>query len=282
MSIQNFTNPDTLQFTGVRREVGVVEIDYTVTHPFPGPADLDGLPTAGNRADLGVAGRVLFLLDADPASGTFFAGDDPVVAETSQIVNADGFFEPKDLINDPGLQATAFPYKRIVDEAADNRTGISNSGSPTGNFDPTVGWQRDTLGPENNGWTGYGYWHQGQTAANTLQLDESVLAGGQNFVFDAVLQVKYVDPRSGLTSFEKRRNRLPANPADPTQFGYRGAQGALDVEAIEFLGESGGFEPNAASSSTLSFHIIDFDARATETSEADLGDDPVHVQRGNR
>ncbi|HYE76597.1 MAG TPA: hypothetical protein VEI97_01295, partial [bacterium] len=51
---------------------------------------------------------------------------------------------------------------------------------------------------------------------------------------------------------------------------------------MQFLGESGGYLVNQISASTLSFRVADWDARATETTEADLAvdTDPTHVAIG--
>lgn len=58
--------------------------------------------------------------------------------------------------------------------------------------------------------------------------------------------------------------------------------GALDVSTIEFLGSTGQFLPNQTSGATLNFHVTDWDARATATTETDLAVDldVTHVAIG--
>lgn len=99
LSISNFLRRDSLKILGISRSATTLDITYQVTHPFAAPTNLAGPATAANRADLGVAGRVCFLMDVPSASGnTYFqtaaagaAGVTNVVANTSTVVNADGY-----------------------------------------------------------------------------------------------------------------------------------------------------------------------------------------------
>ncbi|HYE80244.1 MAG TPA: hypothetical protein VEI97_19885, partial [bacterium] len=144
-----------------------------------------------------------------------------------------------------------------------------------GNYDPaTLGWQQGNIGAARNGWTGYGVLHQGQVATNTLEFPLASLESSELELTVAVL-AKYNDPRQGASGTARKANRLPASPADITKFGYRMPHGALDVESIEFSGESGGFLANQVSSSTLSFHVVDWDARATASTSDPLSADPA-------
>lgn len=275
LSIANFTRPDTVRVTGVRRDPDAIFLDYRVTHPFAAPSNLAGPPNASNRADLSISARLLFLLDVPTAIGnTYFTGDTPVIANVGLLDNADGYYRPAGLLTHlGGFTATAFPFQLTVNEALDNRDGVSNGGQPTGNW-ATDGWQQMTMGPDRNGWTGFDVLHQGQAATRTLAINRAALEGGQTLTFDAVLLAKYNDPRGGLTSIQKRGNRLPASPADVMKFTYRYPHGAIDVSAIEFLGESGGLMANTISATTLSLRVRDWDALATETTFPDLAEDP--------
>ena len=275
LSIERFISQSSFKVRDLTKQGLKLALRYSFTHPFAGPANLDGPPSATNRADLGIAGRVLFLFDVSSATGnTYFEADNPVIANTAIADNADGYFRPAGLISDPGTTADTFPYKLLVDEAIDNREGISNGGAGTGNYSAVDGWQRGNIGSTNNGWTGYGVLHQGQSADNTIELDDSALSAGP-VAFDVVILATYNDPRGGTGAVQKRGNRLPANPADPLKFGYREPHGAIDVERLTFEGESGGFLANTISASTLSFHVRDWDARAVETADANLADDIV-------
>lgn len=285
LSITNFLRPDSLRIRSVARSATTLDLTYEVTHPFAAPSNLAGPATAANRADLGVAGRVCFLIDVPSATGNSYfqtaatgaPGVTNVIANTGTITEADGYYRPDGLL--PGLTTTAntFPYLVLVDErgSAGARPGISNGGNPLGNYTPgTGGWQQDNIGTNRNGWTGYGVLHQGQSAVNTVRIALSALSGPLNL--DTAILAKYNDPRSGANAAQKRANRLPKSPVDINAFTYRMPHGALDIERIAFLGESGsGFIANQISGSTLHFHVDDWDARAVETSEADLATDPV-------
>jgi len=271
LSITNFLKRDSFRIRGVTRTADTLEVAYTFAHPFPAPADPTGTPNGStNRADLGVAGRLLVLADVATASGNTFFTD--VVANTALVTNPAGYYQPKGLLT---LTATAnaFPYQVLVDEAGPDgsRVGRSNGGDPTGNFG-TDGWTRSEFGATNDGWTGFGVLHQGQIAAGTFALALSELAAPTSLTIGVL--AKYNDPRGGLTSVEKRGNRLPPAAPDATRFAYRMPHGALDVERLTFAGEAGGFLPNTISSSTLRFQLVDWDARATESTFTDLAADP--------
>lgn len=293
LPIGNFLRPDSLQVARVSADAEALNLVYTFSHPFKAPQDFDAPATAQNRIDLGISGRVLFLLDAlDLASSTFFdetgSGGGRVIANTSLVGNADGYYNPGGLLNLSGMAANTFPYKVLVDETLDPRTGQadgaprSNGGDVMGNFDPTFGWTRATSGTNRDAWTGMGFLHQGQTVTSSIRLLKSGLSS-QAFRFDVAIIAKYVDPRGGDNTPTKRANRLPATDADLAQFVYRAPHASLDVEAVRFLGEGGGFMPNQISGSELRFHVADWDARATETSMADLAEDTTsasHVALG--
>ena len=268
LAIDNFLRADSLTVQAVSQNPSTIDIDLQFSHPFAPPTDLDGPATASNRSDLAIAARLVVLLDGTTA---FFDGS--VITNDGLLANPDGYLTPGELINTSGKTANTFPYLRVVDETADgNRAGISNGGARTGNYDPSTGWQRSNYGPNFDEWTGYGILHHGQTAEFTLSLDRALLSSS-SFVFESSLLAKYNDPRGGLTTGEKRANRLPPNPADVTRFSYRMPHGALDIERIEFLGEDGTWREGQANANTLNFHVTDWDARAAETAEADLAND---------
>ncbi|HYE79322.1 MAG TPA: hypothetical protein VEI97_15160, partial [bacterium] len=281
LPITRFLRNNSLSVTAVRRNGATIDLTYEVTHPFAGPSDPAGTPTATNRADLGIAGMVLFLVDVPTAGGnTYFdeGAQGQVVANTTLVTNPDAYFRPRAMVPTPGL-ANTFPYKLLVDETASlhgSRVGISNGGQATGNFGAD-GWTRDELGGTApfNKWTGFGVLHQGQAATNTLSLDAGFFAGGSRYTFEAAIIAKYNDPRGGATAQEKRANRLPPPTPDHTRFAYRMPHGALDVQRIVFRGTTGtGFRTNEASSAILQFHLEDWDARAPETMLGDLAAEP--------
>ncbi|HYE77695.1 MAG TPA: hypothetical protein VEI97_06895, partial [bacterium] len=201
-------------------------------------------------------------------------------ANTDLVTNADGYYAPNGLLTETGsLTANTFPFKLIVDEGAGsggNRGEADNGGTATGNYRVDLdGWQQDNLTNNgvNNGWTGFGVLHQGQSAANTLQLDRAQLTGS-TFRLDTAIIAKYIDPRGGNNAAEKRANRLPKNPADVRLFVYRMPFGAIDAELVRPLGETGGLVPNnIVSNTTVRFQVRDWDARATESTQPDLKDE---------
>jgi len=271
LPIDGFFNSKSFAVTSVSATVNTIDVSYAVTHPFPAPNNPTGASNGStNRSDLGVAGMVLILADAPAIGNTYFTDR---VANTALVTNADAYFSPGGMISTTGLTANTFPYKQLVDESGStgSRVGISNGGNPSGNFG-TDGWTRAEYGTGNKGWTGMGVLHGGQSSTSTISLDKAALTGG--FSLDIAVLAKYNDPRGGTTGAQKRGNRLPPATADATKFAYRGPHCALDVSKIEFVGESGGFIADNISSSTLSFRIEDFDARATESAQADLSLDP--------
>ncbi|MCG3151118.1 MAG: hypothetical protein GEEBNDBF_00387 [bacterium] len=283
LSIEDFTTSDTIKVESVDVTPTTVDLKIRVTHPIPAPTNLDGPTSSRNRADLGAALRLLLLHDVQATDGnTFFANDDPVIANTAVIANAHGFFKPAGLVQlPPSFKANTFPYLLVVDEAANdgtgNRDGVAGIAGAfgQGNYDPALGgWQRHNIGPANNGWTGYGLLHQGQAALLNLRLHRTDLAAGEQFTFDAVLLAKYLDPRGGNTGSQRRGNRLPKADGDPVAFAYRMPYGALDLEAVMVHGESGGWRPDLATSTTMQFHVRDWDAFAGETTLSELMNEP--------
>lgn len=282
LDIDNFMKSDTLTLDGLRLDPdGNVIVDYTVNHPFVPPTNLDGPATAANRADLGFTGRVLFLGDvsaAEVSSHTFFTD---VVANTELVLNADHYVTPGALlVAGDGLRANTFPGKLIVDEdlgTNGNRNGIPNGGDPRGNYDaPSGGWQRGNIGASRNGWTGYDFLHQGQSASNSATFDRDALEAGRASLAVAIL-IKYTDPR-GVPFPQNRNVRLPQSPTDASVFAYRLPNGALDASKIEFEGAdivNGQINLTTEVGSEADFSIMvrDWDARATETTEAELDDD---------
>jgi len=274
LSIDQFLGKDDFAVRGVTRNGDTLELTYEVSHPFPAPQDPTGAPNgATNRADLGIAGRVVFIADVPSASGNsyFDEAGDPVIANTALVANPDAFYRPAGLLPTTTV-ANTFPYQALVDESGPDgsRIGVSNAGAPGGNFG-NEGWTRDELGFDNNGWTGFGVLHQGQSSRRMLALDVNALSGG--FSLDVAILAKYNDPRGGQTGAQKRANRLPPALPDPAAFAYRMPHGALDVERISFLGSDGSFLAESAGTQTFSFQVTDWDARASETVEADLGGD---------
>lgn len=271
LSITNFLRRDSIKLRSVTRTATTLDVEYTFEHPFPAPSDPAGLPNGStNRADLGIAGRLLVLADVASGTGNTYFTD--VVANTQLVTNADAYYQPKGLLTLTAI-ANCFPSKVLVNESGPdgNRdNGIVNGGDPTGNFG-SDGWTRGEFGATNDGWTGFGVLHQGQRSRDTISLALSEMTTGVDLTL-AVL-AKYNDPRGGTNSVTKRGNRLPPATPEATKFAYRMPHGALDVEQLAFLAESGGFEPNTISASTLQFRVVDWDARATETAFPELSED---------
>jgi|GEM_PF-940507 len=269
LDISVYFAPTDIKITGVVGTATTVDVSYAISHPFAAPSNLASPATAANRADLGISGRVLYLVDTPSIIGSiYFSGTDSVTVNTKLVGNADGYYKPNDLLDTSTFLANTFPYQALVNETLDPRSGISNSGVDAGNYTTSTGWQGSNIGANRNGWTGYGMLHQGQAVGHTISLNRASL--GLGFSFDVAVLAKYTDPRGGISGVAKRANRLPSSPADITKFVYRAPHSSLDVERVRDLGEGGGFVPNVISASQLRFHVVDWDARATETSAADL------------
>ncbi|MEO7995578.1 MAG: hypothetical protein ABI743_14360, partial [bacterium] len=126
LSIGNFMNAGTFHIDSLSVNSTTITINYTVTHPFGAPTDPAGTPSAVNRADLGIAGTVLFLADVPSATAnTYFdeGANGKVVANTALVMNADAYQQPAGLLNlGTGPLANTFPFRELVDET---------KGSPT-------------------------------------------------------------------------------------------------------------------------------------------------------
>lgn len=276
LPVTNFMTPATFQVLSVASEGSNLTVRWRFQHPIAAPSDPGGAPSATNRADLGFAGMALLLLDAPSASGnTYFS---TVVANTDLCPAPDGYFQPYGLLDLPGYTANCFPFVQLVDEREDSREGVSNLGSAVGNYG-SLGWTRAKLGAAApfNKWTGFGVLHQGQASINTFTFDRIAMAAAGPIDFRVAFIAKYADPRQGTTQEAQRANRLPPSLPDATKFAYRMPHGAPDVQRLQFLGEVGGLRANMASSTTLRFHLEDWDARATASTFSDLSQEPdVH------
>ncbi|MEO7995721.1 MAG: hypothetical protein ABI743_15090, partial [bacterium] len=278
LSVQNYLTSKNITIDRISDAGTTLVVSYSISHPFKAPADLNPPATAAKRADLGISGRAVFLMDVPTATGNTFFGS--VVADTTTLSGMSGYLEPKGLLPQASsLTATAFPYNLVVDEKIGtdgNRVGISNGGAMTGNYRQSEGgWQATNIGATFDQWTGYDFLHQGQTAASSIAINKAAITGASTFRMDMVVVAKYTDPREGANSAEKRANRLPATPVDINKFVYRLPYAAQDVSKTTYRGETGGLIPtNTVSSSTVRFTVRDWDARATVTGRPNLGDDP--------
>ncbi|MEO7993913.1 MAG: hypothetical protein ABI743_05900 [bacterium] len=276
LPVDQFFGAGDFEVLGISWRSESVDVQYAIHHPFAAPSDLAAPSTGLNRADLGFAGMVLLLADVPTTTGNTYFTD--VVANTSLVTNADAYFRPAGLLDVNG-NANTFPYKVLVDERgpAGSRLGISNAGDPRGNFG-TDGWTSANIGSNRVSWTGYGVMHQGQTTLNTFSFDPAVL-GTAPITFQIAVIARWADPVGGSP---RSLHRLPPATPNLADFGYRMPHGALDCERIEYLGESGGFQTNIASSSFLRFRITDWDARGQQTTSTQLSDDldPSHVAIG--
>ncbi|MEO7994591.1 MAG: hypothetical protein ABI743_09345, partial [bacterium] len=133
LPIDSFLKPNSFTVTGVGGDADSVDLGWQFSHPFPAPSNPTGTPNGStNRADLGVAVELIFLSDVASATGNTYFTDR--VANTSMVLNADCYYSPGALVTTTGMLANTFPMISVVDEAADNRAGVSNGGSVTGNF----------------------------------------------------------------------------------------------------------------------------------------------------
>lgn len=270
LPIDSFLTPTSFSITGISGDATNLNLDYSFAHPFPACLDPAGTPNGStNRADLGVAASLLFLTDVTAASGNTYFTDR--VANTGVVTNADSFYAPGALVDTTGMLANTFPMQMVIDEEADNRAGVSNSGNVAGNYGPD-GWTRTELGATHDQWSGYGVLHQGQVARGTLSLDRAIV-GVEGFNLDVAVLAKYNDPRGGTTPAAKKANRLPPATPDTSLFAYRMPHGAWDVSGIDFVSQVGDFVDTQVSAATLNFHVVDWDARATESTQPVLSDD---------
>ncbi|HYE76569.1 MAG TPA: hypothetical protein VEI97_01155, partial [bacterium] len=165
LGIDRFLSPASMRVTGIAVTGTEVQVHWRFTHPFPAP-NLFAPPSGRNRADLGVAARIL-LLEEVPAGQvgdrTFFG---TAIANTDLLLNPDGYWQPRGLLEAGTANANTFPYQLVVDEGANagngNRDDHAGGNGGRGNYDPSIGgWQRANMGGDSASWTGYGVIHQG-------------------------------------------------------------------------------------------------------------------------
>lgn len=270
LALNNFLGTDELAITSVGREAEALVLTIRVTHPFAAP-QLSQPGSGKNRADLGFAGRLVVLADVpddERTASRFF--DDSIRANVSLVPDAAGYVEPRGLLPTTTF-ANTFPYLLLVDEAANNRIGVSNGSNPRGTYQSAVGgWQRLNLGSPATNWTGFGYLHAGQLATITLRLDLDALGAGPVDLPLALL-AKHVQPTGGT---EPWNNRLPAAIVNTDTFAYRMPFGAQDCEKISLAampqlpGERSGAMAN------IQLLIRDWDARAATSALTDLSREP--------
>ncbi|MEO7993332.1 MAG: hypothetical protein ABI743_02950, partial [bacterium] len=276
VALDHLVPASAITVTGVKRVGSVLRLSYAVKHPFNAP-DVTKPASGKNRADLGFAARCVYLLDLPGSTGLQSFYDGAAVGDFRTVKNADGYIAPGALI--PHVSdATVFPYQVLVDESGDgNRIDLTNLGRPIGNYAAAQGgWQRFNMGTSNPiHWTGYGFLHQGQSASKTIDLDAAAIDQATGPVDLTVhLLAKYIDPRGGADISAQRGNRLPPAIADEAKFAYRLPFAALDVERATEAFAGSGLLPNQTESwSTVAVNVVDWDARATETTEANLNDD---------
>lgn len=273
LDISAFLKPGTLAVKSVRRSNGGLRLEYAFRHPFPAP-DFAAPPSAKNRADLGVTGRLLILADlpvSQVPQNTYF-GD--VILNPRAIGEIDGFFSPGDLLRMTGLNTNTFPYKLLANESLSNRTGVPN-GDPEGNYDPLLhGWQRHNieLSGVNNGWTGYDFVHQGQEVVNEFLLTPDAF-NGKPLTLNLAIVIKYVDPKS-ISPRTDPLVRFPAEPPISTYFAYRLPYGALDCSEIYYdFDDPLVFDDTTGQSLPVAAYVRDWDTGATEATDSDLSDE---------
>lgn len=266
-----------------------INVSYGIQHPFAAPTNLDGPATASNRADLGISGMCLFLIDGDSAgtngltSSSFFTvGSVPTGGSTlvSELVtNPHGYYTPGDQLSLSGYTCDTFPYRSLVDETdPDCRTvsatgaAIANPQGSAGNYDSVTGWQRSNIGTSNAGWTGMSVLHQGQTASGELDLDlaalDAMAAAGGSLSLDMAIIATYNDPRGGATAADKKKNRLPGATPDITKFHYDMPNGNDPVERgrVETLGFS-----SAAGTGDVTVHVTDYSGQLSAMASSPTG-----------
>ncbi|MEO7993795.1 MAG: hypothetical protein ABI743_05290, partial [bacterium] len=265
LDISKFLRGDALRITTVDidPDTGDVILSLAHHHPFPAPNFANG-PSASNRADLSYTGKLLILTDSVHVG---FPGDSLSVDPTL-IRLPDGYAATGDLLYQLGITNNLFPYQLLVDEARDNRVGISNGGNPKGNYDAVNGgWQRANAGVSGNGWTGYDFIHGGQSVTSTLRLPKARVEAGPVKV-DLAILVKYSDPRGT----PNRNFRLPFAPSNVISFAYRLPQAAFDLGHCASCGDLqvlGNLNAKAAVEVT----VRDWDSTATAAADGDLSDE---------
>ncbi|MCG3152663.1 MAG: hypothetical protein GEEBNDBF_01965 [bacterium] len=248
LSVRPYMNASSLVITNTAAgPAGTTDYTFQFTHPFAMPPDLNRPQSATKRVDLFINDVTLVL--GISGSDLFFSS--LVKTNIAIMPNANGYRMVGPMVNMAGLGVgggtNVFPYKLLT---------RANHSAPAGNYDAVGGW----LGNEFLAPTGYDVIPQGATATTTMRLRNVVTPP-----LPVVVIAKYMDPRKGTTSAQKRANRLP-DPADPTACRYFMPEGAGDLQdiSVEVVGTL-----KADSSSelaTVTATILDWDNNATKAS----------------
>ncbi|MEO7995096.1 MAG: hypothetical protein ABI743_11915, partial [bacterium] len=261
LDIDRFLTADGFRIVGLETVTdGDLKITFTHAHPFKAPNFAAGI-TAANRADLGYTGRLIIY--ANSRTDSFFS--DTLHLDADYVRDPAGFVQVGTLMaHDTGAN-NVFPFILLADESLNNRQGVSNSGSMTGNYDPAnVGWYRGNAGADGAGWTGYDYIHGGQTIRNSFTLNKASLGSGP-VKFQLGVLIKYTDPRGvgGKTM------RFPPVAPSAADFAYRLPFAALDGSKVDVPSDFRlSVEPSATTH--LDVYVRDWDAGATEAASSNL------------
>ncbi|HYE77316.1 MAG TPA: PKD domain-containing protein [bacterium] len=218
--------------------------DYRLrfTHPFPMPPSLIPPATATKRADL-------FIFDVNlvvtvPGTETYFGGQ--VKANTGALLDADGYRQLGPMVNLNALGVTngtnVFPYRLITQY---------NPADPDGNYDSGTGW----TGSEFLIAKGYDVIPQGASVETTVRVSNTVTQPTP-----VVVVAKYMDPRAGVNSNEKRKNRLPG--ADPTKMRYFLPEACGDLQRIQGTVQGELSDDSSTQIAVASTTVLDWDNSA--------------------
>lgn len=233
LCVSEFFPSPPIKITNIEIDASDLQLDYAVQHPFSAPTNLDAPASASNRADLGISGSCMFLVDGVPGgiprAVSFFS--DEITVAPDLITSPDFYRKGYDgWISISGMTCDTFPSMVLVDESnpdcrtsSSSGTVIHNDNDLAGNYNADSGWQRSTMGPNRDAWTGHGVLHQGQTASSSVSLDLATMdamASTGGFSLDMVLGALYNDPRGGENAAAKKRNRLPGATGSVDDFFY--------------------------------------------------------------
>ncbi|HYE79708.1 MAG TPA: PKD domain-containing protein, partial [bacterium] len=249
LSVRPFLGPQHLTLQGGSAG-GDNTTNYTFrfTHPYAMPADLNPPATAMKRVDLFIFDVNLTLMVA--GNSQFFGNT--VRTNLDAFPDADGYRMVGPLVSLAPLGISngtnVFPYRLI---------SSNNPLAPTGNYDVTGGWSYSNFRTP----TGYDVVPQGASVTTTIRIANSIPTPLPLVVF-----AKYMDPRGGTTSTQKRANRLPS-ATDPTKCRYFLPEACGDLQRITVNPTSGSLYDNSSiESMTLTATVLDWDQSAMRAS----------------
>jgi len=246
LSIRPFLNATSLTLLSSTPGPGSTT-DYTLRfrHPYAIPANFTPPSTSTKRMDLFLFDVNLLL--AVSGSDTYFSNT--IKTNVTAMPSPSGYRQIGPLFDLApfGISngTNVFPYQLVAS---------INATTPAGNYDKTNGW----LGNEWLAPTGYDVVPQGASVNATMRIANAIPSP-----LPIVVLAKYMDPRKGTTTVEKRASRLPS-ATDPTKLRYFLPEACGDLSRITLAQVGTLTHTTSTELVTVTATVLDWDNASTK------------------